>query len=93
MYPRPDQDRPAPVGRGRTAVVVVAVGVLWTITIVPSLIVLWGVVFIGWALLGITSGEVHLLGAHRRDLDPVAFWLVGGTWFTMGVLWLLFPPG
>lgn len=65
----------------------IALIAIWTIFLVPSLSWAWSVLFITWAVLGVRAGETFLIGQVRRNDEPLVFWLVTGTWFTMGVLW------
>jgi len=64
---------------------------VWATVLVESLLWVWGVIFSGWAILGIVSGETFLVTRLRRGAQPVLFWLVSLSWLAIGVLWIVFP--
>ena len=90
--PHPNRRIPGGNSGQRTVITLAVLALVWTISLVPGLAFVWGLVFAGWALLGLWSGEVYLVGAHRRDTEPILFWLVGGTWLLLGLAWVIAPP-
>ena len=66
FHDHPNAGRQLGTGSHRLATVIAVVIAAWTITLVPGLAFLWGVLFTGWALLGLWSGEV----LPRRTPQP-----------------------
>lgn len=92
FYPPPSSQSSPKPSKQRTALVLLALVAVWTISLVPALSVVWGVVFVLWAGLALWTGETYLFGSHNRQAEPLLFWLVALSWLAMGMLWVVAPP-
>ena len=49
----------------------------------------WGVLFVYWAAVAITSGETYLVQSVFRRDNPVLFWLLVAMWAAFGLWYVI----
>ena len=76
-----------PMNRRQTWPTVVALALLWTLTLAGQLWV-WPVIFLVIALLEIAAGESTFVQRLTRSDHPILYWCVVGSWVTMSAWWL-----
>lgn len=69
--------------------VVVGLVLLW-LAVLADQVWVFGVLFIGWAVLDIRSGESHFVRRVTRRRQPLLFWAVIASWIAMSLLWILY---
>lgn len=50
---------------------------------------LWGLLFLYWTVIGISSGQAFLLTDVFRATEPVLFWCIQVAWIVLGLFLLL----
>ena len=63
----------------------VAFAVLMISTILGYML-LWGVLFVFWAVLNFRSGHAFLLTDVPRRTDPLLFWFIQIAWVSLGLI-------
>ncbi|MGI9613072.1 MAG: hypothetical protein ACR2QO_09195 [Acidimicrobiales bacterium] len=81
------------IGRtSRTWPTLAALALLWAATFANQVWV-FGLLFLGWALWDIATGESFFLQRICRRDNPLAFWAIELSWIGFGLVWLLYPTG
>ena len=47
---------------------------------------LWGVLFLYWTVLNLTTGHAFLISEVTRAQDPILFWLIQVAWVVFGLM-------
>jgi len=64
--------------------------VIWVLTLSGHTWI-FAVLFLGWALFDLVTGESHFIQRVTRGHNPITFWAVVTTWIAIAVLWLIYP--
>ncbi|MGI9644426.1 MAG: hypothetical protein ACR2O6_03860 [Ilumatobacteraceae bacterium] len=72
----------------RTWPTVLALMVIWAAALTGQIWV-FALLFLGWAVSDVVTGESFLVQRLERRRNPVAFWAVVVTWAALAILWLL----
>ncbi len=75
------------VERTGTWPTIIGLGVLWA-AVLANQVWIFALLFIGWALLDITTGESHFIRRINRGDHPTLFWAITISWILMSVLWI-----
>lgn len=67
-----------------------ALVVLWALTLTNQVWV-YALLFIGWAIYDITTGESNFIQRTTRQDNPVTFWVIVSTWVALSILWIVYP--
>ena len=85
-----DTSRTEPASPVRTRPTLIALAIIWALSLTGQVWV-FAVLFIGWAILDLVTGESFFIQHVTRRDTPVTFWAVVLSWFALGVLWLVYP--
>ncbi|MEM7339949.1 MAG: hypothetical protein AAF467_14940 [Actinomycetota bacterium] len=67
---------------------IVGLVVLW-VAAVANQVWVFALLFVGWALLDVATGESHFIQRITRRENPKVFWSIVGSWIVMSVLWVV----
>jgi hypothetical protein len=77
-------------GVGRTWPTFLALVVVWALSLAGQ-IWAFSLLFVGWAMIDVVTGESFFIQRITRSDQPGAFWAVVISWLALAALWLVYP--
>ena len=68
--------------------ILAAIAGTWIVVLIDQMW-LWGIVMVVWAIRDTINADTVFIDTISRSHQPVIYWIVVGSWMSMGVLWLL----
>lgn len=68
---------------------IIGLVILW-IAVLANQVWIFAILFVGWAVFDIVTGESHFVQQIKRSERPTLFWSITSSWTVMSILWVIY---